>query len=385
MAHFLYSVLRFLNGVLTIALALPLFSIYSRTHRNFYRYWGIGFVAYGVSILMRLSAIGSDEITTIAYISYPILLFGLFSIIGGIGDLVGRSKEFLGALLVLPAILGVIILSGDDWLDIGLVVALAPYLFISLSLLYLKIRYQSDILLLLTGWSNILLLNFAYMYNLMDEGYVDFMSMFTKLIIYIGMTNPRFSFLYEDLTKFLMGGAPEQYADSSKGSFTLINMDIKNRSTDISWVENRIKKNSTLGKRTILVSLYDLIQPQDLFNDLNQDDLYFVRMVIGKGRTVSTFEEHVISINDDLNLLDILFNDVISFSRGNFIPCEIILYSLSQLVHTHGQRRVYSFLTSKISMIKSGNVGLVGFYNPESHEVPADVATLETLADLVLN
>ena len=334
---------------------------------------------------MRIPTIDSRDITTLALVSYLLLLIGLFSIIAGIGDLVGQARRFLFGILILPAILGILVLANMEWVDFGLVVALAPYVFITASLMYLKIKYNSDIILLLTGWTNILMLNFAYIYGYMNEGYVDFMSLITKVIIYIGMTNPSFSFLYEDLTRFLLGGVPEEYSDEKHGEFNLVDLKTLNKNQDIQWLKSRIKLNDSRGKRTILVVLYDQIIPSDIFNVDNQGSLFVVRMLIGQSKRVSTFEEPVITINDDFSLLEILFNDIVSFSNDKFIPCEVILYTLSQMVHSHGHRRIYSFLTSKMNLIKASMVSLTGFYAPDSHEVKSDMKMIETLADNIIN
>jgi len=385
MVNTLYAGMRLLNGLTTIFLAYPLYQISMRTRRNFYKYWSVGFALYGVSIIMRIPTIDSREITTLALVSYLLLLMGLFSIIAGIGDLVGQARRFLLAILILPGILGILIVADMEWVDFGLAVALAPYVFITASLMYLKINYNSDIILLLTGWTNILMLNFAYIYGYMNEGYVDFMSLITKVVIYIGMTNPSFSFLYEDLTRFLLGGVPEEYSDERHGEFNLVDLKTLNKNQDIQWLNSRIKLNDTRGKRTILVVLYDQIVSSDIFNEDNQGSLFIVRMLIGQSKRVSTFEEPVITINDDFSLLEILFTDIVSFSKDKFVPCEVILYTLSQMFHSHGHRRIYSFLTSKMNLIKSSMVSLTGFYAPDSHEIKSDMKMIETLADNIIN
>ena len=83
-------------------------------------------------------------------------------------------------------------LTTEDWIDFGIIVALSPYAFIIGALLYIQIKYKLDINLLLAGWANIFLLNIGYLYEIMNEGFVDLMSTFTKFVIYVGMTSPSF-------------------------------------------------------------------------------------------------------------------------------------------------------------------------------------------------
>jgi len=380
-----YAGIRLINGLVTIFLAYPIYRVFSRTRKNFYLYWSLGYALYGINILMRISIIANRyEVSVLAVMSFVVFVLGMALIIAGIGDLVNRTRQFLLSTLILPIIFIGIMLTGGFWVDLGLLAAISPYVFITCALLYIRIKYRLDINLLLAGWANILFLNIGYLYELMDEGYVDLMSTLTKFIIYVGMTSPSFSFLYEELTGFLMGGIPVEYNESTAG-FTMIDLNARSREKDINWIKDRIIQNARQGKRTILVSLYDQITSKDIIDEDTQDSLYLVRMANGYRRSFITFEEPVISINDDMQLLDILFSDIISFSNSNYIPCEIIVYTLSQLIITHGSRRVYGFLTAKMSQIKTSQVNFIGFYNYGSHENPAEIKIFESLADSIIN
>lgn len=312
------------------------------------------------------------------------LLIGLIMIIAGIGDLVNRTKQFLVSTLVLPLVLIIMIITGRDWSEFGLFVALSPYIFITAALLYIRIKYELDITLLLAGWANILFLNIGYMYQYMNEGYVDLLSTLTKVVIFAGMTSPSFSFLYDELTMFLLGGTPVEYSNNGNQGFTMIDLNVKNREPEIRWIKDRIIKNSREGKRTVLISLYDQITSSDIIDDATRDNFYLIRMANGYRRNFTVFEEPVTSINEDIQLLDILIRDIIEFSDKNYVPCEIILYTLSQLIITHGAKRMYSFITSKISELKSSQVSLTTFYSLESHEKQAEIKMFERLADSII-
>ena len=379
----LYAGIRLINGLVTIFLAYPIYKVYNRTQKKFYLYWSLGYALYGSSIVMRIPAIANRDLTALAFTSYLVFVLGLGLIIAGIGDLVNRSRKFLFATLILPIVLIGLMLTSEKWLDFGKLVVISPYIFITGALLYIKIKYKLDISLLLTGWANILFLNIGYLYETMNEGYVDLMSTFTKFVIYIGMTSPSFSFLYEELTGFLMGGTPVEYYETTAG-FAMVDLNVRSREKEITWIKERIIQNSRQGKRTILVSLYDQISSKDIIDEDTQDNLYLVRMANGFHRSFVTFEHQVISINDDVQMLDMLFNDIIGFSNSNYIPCEIILYTLSQLIITHGARRIYGFLTTKMGQIKSSQVNFISFYSKNSHENPAEIKMFESLADLII-
>ncbi len=379
-----YASLRLINGIVTIVLALPIYKIYNKTRKKFYLYWSIGYALYGISITLRIPAIESRQVTILGMLSYFMLLIGLIMIIAGIGDLVNRTKQFLVSTLVLPLVLIIMIITGRDWSEFGLFVALSPYIFITAALLYIRIKYELDITLLLAGWANILFLNIGYMYQYMNEGYVDLLSTLTKVVIFAGMTSPSFSFLYDELTMFLLGGTPVEYSNNGNQGFTMIDLNVKNREPEIKWIKDRIIKNSREGKRTVLISLYDQITSSDIIDDATRDNFYLIRMANGYRRNFTVFEEPVTSINEDIQLLDILIRDIIEFSDKNYVPCEIILYTLSQLIITHGARRMYSFITSKISELKSSQVSLTTFYSLDSHEKQAEIKMFERLADSVI-
>ena len=131
--------------------------------------------------------------------------------------------------------------------------------------------------------------------------------------------------------------------------------------------------------------MYDLITPGDIIESETADEFYFVRVIPGNRGLPNAFEKKITVINDDLNQLDILISDVLGFSNETRVPCEIIIYTFSHLIHTHGWRRVYGFITSKTPLLKSSMVEMTGFYSPASHENSSDIVTFETIADRILN
>ncbi len=384
MINLVYVFLRLVNGLVTVFLAIPLYKIYRRTTRRFYLFWGSGFALYGLSIVLRIPSIEMRIPTALGLFSFAMLLAGLTLIIAGIGDLVDRLRTILLTALILPVTLGALMILGRDWFDFGLFVALAPYIFITASLIVIKLKWNPEINMLIAGWANIMFLNAAYLYQLMNEGYVDFMMAFIKVFIYLGMTSPSFSFLVDNFTQFLMGGVPEEYIEKSRGVFTLITFLNPRRDKEIQWIKERTHSNSKKGVRSILVILYDLITPGDIVMNQIKEDIYFVRVMQGSRGALNTFKDQLMVINDDLNQLEILFTDVINFSNNNYIPCDIILYNLSPLILTHGWRRVYSFVISKLSQLKSSQVNFTCFYYPETHENQAEIKVFERMADSIV-
>jgi hypothetical protein len=373
---------RFLNAIVTIGFFFHLYRVYRKTQKRFYLYWGIGFLLYGLNILMRIGTGPSFNQWLAAFF----LLGGFISMIGGIADLVNRIN-LLYVVLLLPASLLILLVSPyPDTVFIeraGWVIGILPYLIIFVLFLMIQVNFRSSIDLLLVGWAILLLTNIAYAFNAMEPYFVDVMAIFAKIVIFVGMIKPSFSLLVDDLKEYLIAGTPTVYVAEENGGVTLINTDVS-RPAVFDWMEEKVLDNSSKGFRTILISTYDLISANDLASMKIEDKVYLVRMIAGARGSMNLFEENVMQIDDDLNLLELLFTDVIKYSAERKLNCDIILYSISSLIHNYGWRRVYSFLLSNMTQIKASRVRLFLFFIPETHDDLSEIKKFESLADNIV-
>jgi len=306
------------------------------------------------------------------------------SILIGIGELVQEMRKISLAMTLLPLLLGALYLKGVELVYVVYAFTLLPYLLIGIILTIIQIKYNLDLKLLISGWYFILLVNIGYILNQADPGFIDLLSTFGKGVVFWGMASTRFSFLDEELKEFLLRGIPTEYMNSFRGKLLLFNMDNSDRRAEINWIMNRVLENSKKAVRTILVTYYDVISPRDVIKDEIKNDLYVVRVIPGRREFTEPFLQHIMSINDDVNELEMLFNDILNFSNETKIPCEIIIHSLSHIIHTHGWKRVYSFLIGKNSVLKTSMVQLLAFYYPETHEDETEILKFERLADNVI-
>lgn len=376
--------IRFVNLLVTLFLATLLFKTYRATTRRFYLYWTLGYTFYGLNILIRLISPENFEITMANLVAFFMVLAGFMFMVIGVGELIEKTRLMVISsvlLLLLPIIQGFV---GTEFVPISMAFALIPYLFMTSSLLIIGWKTEVDLKLLTSGWLIMFLANLGFLTNQIEPGFVDTISMAGKIIIYWGMTHPSFSFIVDNLHSFMLGGIATEYNEEIQGKFTLVNLNNVQRERDVQWIKSRIEGNVKKGIRTIVVTLYDLITPEDIIESETEDELYFVRIVPGNRGLPNAFEKKVSTINDDMNRLDILINDVLSFSKETRVPCEIILYTFSHLIHTHGWRRIYAFVTSKTPLLKSSMVELTGFYSPASHENASDIVKFETIADRIL-
>ena len=370
--------LRFANGLFTVLLSILLYNIYREKEKRFYLLWSLGYLFYGLNIFVRVFVSPPGL--------YPIifLVAGFAMILIGIGSLVNRTRDMIAASILLPVVMVLLMLTPNPGMIVWLI-SIFPYFLTAVSLLLIKSRGIVDIDMLIIGWFILLMINLALAFELMTPAFVEIMAIFGKLVIYYGVVKPKFSLLAEDLKQFLISGEPTSYStEEAQGRFILLSTPTNQKKKEVEWISARIEENAAKAIRTIIVSVYDTLTIGDLrAKNIKDENIYIVRMVTGGLTNVRVFEEHVFSINDDVNLLEILFADIVNHSREKKIKCEIIIYSLSHLIHTHGSKRVYSFLISKIPVIKTGIVSLVGVYYPETHEKTSETSIFESLADQV--
>ncbi len=374
---------RLLNGGVTLAFFPLLYNLYRRTNRRFFLYWSLGFLLYGINIMLRVVA-PEIIVSQLTLFIFFLTTMGFILIVTGIGELVNRTKYLLTTTLILPVILVIQYLMGGDWQYFIWFIVLSPYMFIVLSLILIMRFYNYDLKLLIAGWTYIFILNFAFAFNMMKPGFVDLLSAVAKVVIYWGMTMPSFAFIVDDLNSFIIGGIATEYHLPQSGEFTLVNLSSHTRDKEIAWIKNRVDVNSKKGIRTIIISYYDLITPTDIGMSDDNEDTYFVKVQTGSKNFPNPFETKVMTIGDDLSQLDLLLSDIIKLSNERQIGSEVILYSLSTIIHTHGWKRMYSFLTAKMPLIKTSYVHLTAFYYPETHETSADIVKFEIIADKII-
>lgn len=377
--------LRLVNMLVTLYLSTLLYRVYGTTSRRFYLYWSLGYLFYGLNILVRMVTPESFEITFSNMFAFFLVMAAFVFMVVGVGELIEKTRLLLGSsiLLILSPIVQVF--AGQELIPYTMAFALIPYLFMATSLLIISWRSNVDLKLLTSGWWILFLANFGFLTSQIEVGFVDLISTVGKIIIYWGMIHPNFSFIVENLHSFMLGGIATEYMEDTQGKFTLVNLNNIHKEKDVQWIKDRVDENVAKGVRTIIVTMYDMIIPGDIIKSETVDELYFVRVVPGNRGLPNAFEEKIISINDDLNQLDILFSDVLKFSTETRVPCDIIVYTFSHLIHTHGWKRVYSFITSKNPLLKASMVELTGFYSPASHMDSSEIITFETIADRIIN
>jgi len=237
------SLMRITNGLITLVCFPLLYKLYQKTTRRFFLYWGLGFLLYGVNIMLRVIA-PEIIVSRLTLFIFFLTTLGFIFIVTGIGELINKTRIILTATLILPTILLIQYVFGGDWQYFIWFIVLSPYVFIVISLVSINLIYHYDLKMLIVGWSSVLILNVAYAFEMMNPGFVDLLSAVAKILIYWGMTQPNFVFIVDDLNSFMLGGVATEYHELMKGQFTLVNLQNTTKEKEIAWIKDRINSNS---------------------------------------------------------------------------------------------------------------------------------------------
>ena len=369
---------RVLNGLITLYIFYLLYGLFNKTQRRFYQYWSSGFLFYGANILLRIF-IPEIKMDAIGLLALLLNIAGFILMMTGIGELVNRGRVTLAVSLVVQFILMFFVIKLDSE-KLGWVIVLSPHVIIILSLGFMYLRYKVKIGAIILGWSALFVANYALSASLLSIMYVDIISALAKVVVFIGMSHPTFSFLVDDLRAFMLGGMPSEFPEDHAGGFYLINLGNVTKTDEVKWIKNRVSQNDKKGIRTILFNFYDLLDPT-LFSEETQRNLYMVRIIIGKRDFADLFENQVITINDDPSLIQIVLKDIINASMETTVPTEILVYSLSSAILSHGWYRIYSMIISNNSRLKESHVSITCFFYPDTHSDSSILVKFQSMAE----
>ena len=372
------------NGLLTISFVPFLYNIYKRKQKKFYLYWSIGFLLYGANNLIRTSLLYFNSTSLlIQLLSFISLSVGFVMVLVGIGDLIRRRRLMLFVSISIPVIMTVFYATTKPY-ELAKILAIIPYAVVSLSLLWIKRRYRVQLDLFIVGWWMLLISNIGYSMGYMGDVMTDVFAIFSKTLIFYGMTTPQFTLLADNFERFMLSGDYSSYMEGFDWHLMLVGSKEK-KEKEVQWLKDRVLQNSAQGIRTILITVYDMVSLGDLQAQkaLDLEALYLIRMLQTSPISSTVFSEKTMTIRDDVNELDVVFSDIINFANERKIYCQIILFNLSVLIFTHGWKRLYSFLISMIPRLKSSNVQVCFLYHPSTHSNQSEINIFESLADQI--
>lgn len=366
----LRMIVRRINGIITVAFFPFLYRLYRQSKKKFYILWAIGFLLYGINVIIRAevdlsSTLDPNSLDWVAFLFY---MTGFIFIIVGIGDLLERIRVAMLSTVLL-VLVPYIAYNVTNPATLGWITSLSPFAIITISLYFIWRKYADFLDMFVVGWLFLFLVNISIPLKMMNIIYVDFLAIVGKVIIFRGMIGPRFPFLADNMKRFLISGSPIKYPEEGTEHCILVSNSTNSGETDIEWINNKISENVKQGVRTILVTLYDLVTIPDLKevgSDIN--DFYLIRMLPEENRGVQEYGENIAIIDDNPVKLRILISEILNFSAERKIRCDIIIYTLSWAIKTQGIDRIYNSIASQIPELKESDVRLYCFFEPSSHD-----------------
>lgn len=374
------------NGYVALTCGVYLLHIYTRWGRRnyFHLFWALGFILYGVGVLFRFSF----QVTSLLLGMLFTVSLTMFFI--GTGFLFPKLKEVF--LIVATITFLVLLAAYSGFSDLLFVVAPIPYMLVASGIILLMKNYGKFFYSFFFGWIFLSIVDLAAFSGFLSWLYADILSILAKVLILYGAVNPMFAMVGVEMQRLLW--RTSQAPPVKRSHFTLIKCSKTSHLREISWIKQTVTDNTKKGIKTFLLILYDLISLPELedLEFLAHEDVHVVR-VLRETEKAKLKEEHDIKIfnkerfsviKDDLTSLGLLISRIVRYSREKNVDCNILVYSLSWLIHTHGWRNIYLLLTYKIPEIKNSQVYLHAFYYPEIHENGVHRSTFEKLAEEIV-
>ena len=369
------------NGIVPFAYAYILYKNYREKSRNFYLYWFIGFLAYGVSSLINIyiKTINPGILQNIALNFFAFIAFTLLLL--GIGELINQKRNLFRVSLVIPVLYLLLFLLEAPISVFGIFFML-PYAAITGLLLILYNRFKIDIRLLIAGWIMILTSNIWTGAGMIDITWGAVLALIGKTIVFYWMTSPFFGSITESFEEFMSTTS----SDSAMLGDKFISMvETSNSKDNLGWIIKTMRENQDTGVRSILFWVEKKEETVDYSRLEEYSNLYLFRVTEGYHRVGKALSERIMEVSSNINELTVMIYDILEYIRVNNTPVQIFFYDLSLLIKRNGWKRVYSLLISLIPQLKSCNAHIYFIYDSENEKTKKEREILRLLSDRVMD
>jgi len=359
-----------LNGAVTLTLGsliICLILIRRLERHIFYFAWGLGFMAYGVQILLRGYA-GEFLLAFIGAIMYSFLALGAWCL---------SSRKIL---LVIP----IMITSGLLWATGNFPLYTVPtsilfFSVITLGIIYNRAIFGKTVDKLVFGWLLLLLANIF----LWEQWIIDIFAVVAKIVLFLGILDQEFTMVSEKLRV-----TTQKYPSISPGVGKEGGVNLIIPSSDssiggeVKWMEEKIQENIKKGADTYIFSFQDLPSHSDLrrMRWINPEKVFVLLFSSSSQRAKQEFTVFKMDITEIGATLYELIRKYSNTERG----CVIIFTDLSLLIHSFSVNDVFNLLLEKMGSLREAGVTLYAFFHPETHSDPAVAPLFMNVSDSVL-
>lgn len=377
------TILMGLNALIPLLFSGHLYKLYSKYRKRNYIYWSTGFLFFSVSnIFIFLEDAYGASIPILYTASTVTSMLSFSSIIIGIGHFIHKTRVFFILSAVVPTLTLVLNLLEYQTNMVENITALV-YLLLTLYIYWMRIKFELGLEIVDLGWVIILVANLGYIFGEMSLLMTYAFSIIGKIIVFLWMSRPRFVAFTEEIENFLVSGDPDP--EIIESGISIIESS-SHYEEDLQWMIRRFNDDALKDVRKILIMTPEICNSEELINSSLKDtpNLYIVQISNTFQPQKPAFFEKVVSISNDLNILNALLSEIITFVNEKSITTCIMINNFSTLVHVHGWRSIYSMLISNIPKLKQSNIATYLVTSPLTHENQHEVMQIRQFGDKII-
>ena len=373
------------NGLFTLLLGFFVVYLFSnqKVKRDiFYLLFSLGFIIYGIEILLRWISeeyIPSQSSTGVVLTGISLFLFSL-----GFWSL-SRKKILL--TVIIPFFFAGYLLVGlwfANLIPYEIAVMCAPLgYFPVIFMLLLHVAILRKIVDTFTfGWFFLLLTNFI----LLGQGWIaDLFAIFSKLLILRGMIDQDFIILTQKIKRTLFSHPVASITTSAKeGGIRLLIHSTNSSSftTKYEWIEKKVIENTEKGKETYLFSFQDIF-PHGALRRIKwiDNEKNFILLF---SSSVQEAKKEFTVLPMEITHIGAALTEIANKCKNSDNSCVIIIDNLSLAIHSFGVSSTYKMILNKLGSLRESKIELYAFLHPDTHKNKHVVPLFENISDDVI-
>jgi hypothetical protein len=379
MAADLNLVMEAANSLVTMGCGVTLLYLVSRRkieRHPFYYAWSLGFMLYGLQILLRVFSDGS-------YAQIPMFLafviffpFSIFLLRPKKSVVLMFSLLFaLGAIFTGLAYVGILQVNVSFW------IVASAFFFLPVASVIVAHRrlFGNSVDKLLVGWLTLFFVNILLP---LGGWATDTFAIFGKLILLVGIRDYDFAILSQKIRDGLSSSVSSPSAgQGEKGGFELAILKPREEPplrTVAKWLKSRVDQNVKKGVETSVLIMQNVI-PFEAARAIAWSKPEKVHVFMFTNESLPGTEDFTI-LRYGLAEIGAAITEVTRRDEEEETIHEILLVDLSIMIHTFGAEDVYSLLLNKMGGLRSSMTYLTAVFHPDTHE-DLVVSLFKTLAD----
>lgn len=370
-----------INGIFTLLIGffVLLRLEAGRFQKHFFYYtWSVGFVFYGIQIILRALDFSIIFTGLLTFISFSSFILGTW--------LLTRRKTVYYVILVdvlLFSSLVILFIFQVINMDVGWIVGFPILVFtIIFGIIDQRVVFGKNVDKLIIGWSLLIFSNtLLYFHGFLSDSF----AIISKVIILFGIIDYDFVIIAKRIQRgFNNSNLPFVGEYKEEGGLKLVIPSIKNgeiwKSKSIVWIINQIHDNLDKRKYTYLFSFFDVLSHRDLIRIkwISPENIRIFRFSNSEKQT-----KEFTNISPDLLKLGVTINEIARKQKKYLDGAGLFFTDLSATIHTFGVYPVYNLLLQKMGTLRESGITMFAFFLPNTHDEIV-VSLFSSIADEII-